>query len=149
MTHYHVWLRSGSIFRLVPRKFDDRSTARKWAVRRGAGRTDRLVLACEECPEPKRSKRRPPRLSVLARDVAAAVGAPVSKVREALKASMAREREARRLEREGLPPVTVEHDPAADDRLPLAGDDAPEAEDGDAPEAEDGDGPEPDEEEES
>ena len=71
-----------------PDRFDDRSTARKWAVRHGIGCTDRLVLACEECPAPKRLKPRPPRLSVLAHDVTVA-DAPVAEVRKALKASIA------------------------------------------------------------
>ena len=56
---------------------------------------DRLVLACEACPAPLPSRRRPPAWGRIARDVAAAVGLPAGDVRQALDAARAADRERR------------------------------------------------------
>ena len=53
-----------------------RHTATKAARRLRPDVADRLVLACSKCPASRPSRRRPPRWSVVARTVAAAVGAP-------------------------------------------------------------------------
>ena len=90
--HYHAWLRSGRVFTMAPRRFNDRTVAHKWAVKKRPNSTDRFVLGCEVCPESRPSRRRPPRWSVVARAVAAAVDAPADQVREALAAAIAAER---------------------------------------------------------
>ena len=90
--HYHAWLRSGRVFTMAPRRFNDRTVAHKWAVKQRADSADRFVLGCSGCPESRPSRRRPPRWSVVARAVAAAVGAPTAQVREALAAALAAER---------------------------------------------------------
>ena len=92
--HYHAWLRSGQMFGMKATRFSDRTVAHRWAARQRANKADRLVLACEECPRPKRSRRRPPAWGRIARDVAAVVGLPVVDVRHAL--DEARERDAER-----------------------------------------------------
>ena len=77
-------------------------SARIWSVPSAARRRGRrgrrrrravrkLILACSSCPESRPSRRRPPRWSVVARTVAAAVGAPAAQVREALAAALAAE----------------------------------------------------------
>ena len=53
---------------------------------------DRLVLACEACPGPRPSKRRPPRWGVVARAVAEAIGAKPAEVRQALALALGAER---------------------------------------------------------
>ena len=91
--HYHAWLRSGRVFTMAPRRFNDRTVAHKWAVRKPAGPAP--IGSCSgapACPESRPSRRRPPRWSVVARAVAAAVGAPAVQVREALAAAIAAER---------------------------------------------------------
>ena len=90
--HYHAWLRSGRVFTMAPRQFNDRTVAHKWAVKQRANSADRFVLGCSKCPESRPSRRRPPRWPVVARAVAAAVGAPAAQVREALAAAIAAER---------------------------------------------------------
>ncbi len=90
--HYHAWLRSGRVFTMAPRQFADRTVAHKWAVKQRANSADRFILGCSECPESRPSRRRPPRWPVVARAVAAAVGAPAPQVREALAAALAAER---------------------------------------------------------
>jgi len=82
--HYHAWLRSGRVFTMAPRRFNDRTVAHKWAVKRRPDSADRFVLGCSGCPESRPSRRRPPRWSVVARAVAEAVGAPAAQVRVAL-----------------------------------------------------------------
>ena len=90
--HYHAWLRSGRVFTMAPRRFNDRTVAHKWAVKKRPNSGDRFVLGCDACPESRPSRRRPPRWSVVARVVAAAVDAPADQVREALAAAIAAER---------------------------------------------------------
>ena len=92
MTHFHVWTRAGRIFTMRPRVFDSRHTATKAARRLRPDVADRLVLTCSKCPESRPSRRRQPRWAVVARTVAAAVGAPAAQVREALAAALATER---------------------------------------------------------
>ena len=82
MTHFHIWTRSGRIFSMRPRIFDSRHTATKAAQRLRPDVADRLVLTCSTCPTTQPARRRPPRWSVVARAVAAAVGAPAGEVRE-------------------------------------------------------------------
>ena len=86
--------RSGQMFGMKATKFQDRTVAHRWAARQRPDKADRLVLSCEECPRPARSRRRPPAWGRIARDVAAAVGLPVVDVRHAL--DEARERDAER-----------------------------------------------------
>ena len=74
------------------RPYKSRHTATKAARRLRSDVADRLVLACSSCPESRPSRRRPPRWSVVARTVAAAVGAPAVQVREAMAAALAAER---------------------------------------------------------
>jgi len=90
--HYHAWLRSGRVFTMAAKPFNDRTVAHKWAVRKRPDKADRLILACSSCPESRPSRRRPPRWSVVARTVAAAVGAPTAQVREALATALSAER---------------------------------------------------------
>ena len=75
------------------RPFTDRTAAHKWAARRRAASSDRVILACEVCPRMTRSKRVAPRWSVIAAAVAAAVGARPVDVRVALTAALASERQ--------------------------------------------------------
>lgn len=96
MAHYHVWVRRGQIFTMRPRVFESRHTATKAARRLRPEAPDRLVLACEACPAPLPSRRRPPAWGRIARDVAAAVGLPAGDVRQALDAARAADRERRR-----------------------------------------------------
>ena len=86
-SHYHVWLlRSGRIFRMPPRRFENRTTAHKRGQRHMPVSSDRPVRACEECPPAARSRRRPRSWSLIAKAVAVAVGVPPMKVRAALRA---------------------------------------------------------------
>ena len=94
-THYHAWIRSGRVFTMAPRVFADRTVAHKWAARKRTEKQDRLVLACDDCPMTRPSKRRPPRWSVIAREVAQALGAKPTEVREALASALAAERRRR------------------------------------------------------
>ena len=94
-THYHAWIRSGRVFTMAPRVFADRTVAHKWAARKRTVKQDRLVLACEGCPETRPSKRRPPRWSVIAREVAQALGVKSIEVREALATALSAERRRR------------------------------------------------------
>ena len=84
MEHFHVWTRSGKIYSMQERRFDSRTTAHKAAVKLRAEKADRLVLACSGCPVTRPSKRRPLRWGVVARTIAARLGAPAAQVREAL-----------------------------------------------------------------
>ena len=93
--HYHAWLRSGHVFAMTRKPFNDRTVAHKWAARRRPDKADRLVLTCSKCPESRPSRRRPPRWSVVARAVALAVGAPAAQVREALATALEAERAPR------------------------------------------------------
>ena len=80
-----------------PRVFESRHTATKAARRLRPEAPDRLVQACEACPTPLPSRRRPPAWCRIARDVAAArSGSPAGGVRQALDAARAADRERRR-----------------------------------------------------
>ncbi|MDE3262516.1 MAG: hypothetical protein OYL41_11105 [Acidobacteriota bacterium] len=92
MPHYHAWLRTGRIFTMSPRRFEERSTGHRWAAKRRPAAADRRVLACTDCPTSRPSRRRSPRPAVVARAIAEAVGAPVAQVRQALDAVNAAER---------------------------------------------------------
>ena len=65
----------------------------RWRRDNGPDKADRLVLQCEQCPEPRRSRRRAPRWARVAREVVEAVGADPRAVRSALEAALAGERE--------------------------------------------------------
>ena len=92
MDHYHAWLRSGKVFTMAPRLFNDRTTAHKWATRKRSEKGDRLVLGCSDCPTTAPSKRKPPRWGAVARDLAERFGLQASYVREALAAALETER---------------------------------------------------------
>ena len=89
------------------RTFEERTAAHRWAARRRAGKTDRLVLACECCPERQRSRRKPPRWGVVARAVATAVGADPSAVRIALEEAVAAEKRERQVATTGAEAAAV------------------------------------------
>ena len=91
--HFHAWLRSGRVFTMVARPFDQRSTAHRWAVQQRPDKGDRLVLACEHCPPTTPSKRRSMRWATVARQVAAALDADPAAVRAALAAALDAERQ--------------------------------------------------------
>ena len=91
--HHHAWLRSGRVFTMASRSFNDRTTAHKWATKQRSEKADRLVLACESCPATRPSKRKPPRWSVVARELAEAFGLKPAAVRERLTAALAAERD--------------------------------------------------------
>ena len=91
--HFHAWLRSGRVFTMTARVFANRSVAHKWAVKQRPDKADRLVLACTECPPSRRSRRRPPRWSRVARELAATLNADPAAVRFALDAALASERD--------------------------------------------------------
>ena len=76
-------------------KFNDRTVAHRWAARQRVEKADRLVMACEECPPPKRSRRKPPRPSVIASKVAAALGGGVNlgAIRKAVAVALKEERQ--------------------------------------------------------
>ena len=90
--HYHVWTRSGRIFRIHDHPYASRSHAAKVAAKLRSDPQDRMVRACTECPPPVRSKRKPPRWSRVAAAVAEAVGADLATVRSALEDAIATER---------------------------------------------------------
>ena len=79
-------------------RFSDRTVAHRWAARKRPDRADRLVLACEACPQPQRSRRRPPAWGRFARDVADAFGLPAADVRQALAAAREADRKRRVVE---------------------------------------------------
>ena len=91
--HYHAWLRSGRVFTMSSRSFNDRTVAHKWAARQRAKKADRLVLACESCPATRPSKRRPPRWGAVARRLAVRFGLDAQDLRQALAAELAVEKE--------------------------------------------------------
>ena len=74
------------------RPFDVRQSAHKAAARLRADPTERLVLACSKCPTTRPSRRRPPPWGVVARVIAARLGAPAGEVRDALADALAAER---------------------------------------------------------
>ena len=78
--HFHVWIRSGRVYTMRPRIYRTRAAANKAAVKLRAQATNRMVLACEGCPETMRSKRAPVRWT----KVAAAVGVKVEDLRAAI-----------------------------------------------------------------
>ena len=84
--HYHVWTRAGRVFTMRPAVYAARATANKAARRLRANADERLVLACDDCPRPQRTRRRPLRLSAIAR----AVGVPVERLRAAFDAERRR-----------------------------------------------------------
>ena len=92
------------MFAMKATKFADRTVAHRWAARQRPIKADRLVLACDACPQPQRSRRRPPAWGRIARDLAAAVGLPIVEVRYALDEA----READRRRREQLAVESVE-----------------------------------------
>ena len=77
------------------RAFEDRTTAHKWATRQRPVKTDRIVMACDGCPEVHRSRRRPPRWGDVARRLAATLGVNPTETRAALAAALAAERASR------------------------------------------------------
>ena len=93
--HFHVWTRAGKTFLMRDRKYRTRSHANKDAVALRPDQRDRMVRECEQCPESRRSRRRPPRWAKVAREVAETVGADPAAVRTALEAALAGEREER------------------------------------------------------
>ena len=92
--HYHVWVRTGKIFSMRERVYESRHTATKAARRLRPDVADRLVLACEDCPRSRPSRRREPRWSVVARAVAQALDAPAAEVRSIVRAAVAADRGA-------------------------------------------------------
>ena len=78
---------------MAPRRFEVASTAYRWAARQRTEKGDRLVLACDACPETRPSKRRPPRWATIARALAARFDLPAGEVREALGAALAADRD--------------------------------------------------------
>ena len=77
---------------MTTREFNDRTVCHKWAAKQRPDKADRLVLACEECPPSRRSRRRPVRWSTVAGEVAAEIGANPAALREALREALERER---------------------------------------------------------
>ena len=77
---------------MAPRRFEVASTAYRWAARQRTEKGDRLVLACEVCPETRPSKRRPPRWSVIARAVAERFDLQAAAVRQVLTDALEAER---------------------------------------------------------
>ena len=59
--HFHVWLRSGTVFVLKAKPYKSRAHANKVAAEMRTNPDDRMVRACEQCPTTTPSKRRPPR----------------------------------------------------------------------------------------
>ena len=90
--HYHAWLRSGRVFTMATRSFNDRTVAHKWAVKQREDKADRFVLGCSGCPDARPSKRPRPRWGAIARDVAAALGVSAPAARQALTAARAADR---------------------------------------------------------
>ena len=84
MPHYHAWLRSGRIFTMTSREFNNRTVAHKWAATKRKNPRDRLILSCETCPPAMRSKRRPPRWGAIIRAAAARLGIDPGTLRAAL-----------------------------------------------------------------
>ena len=91
--HYHVWLRRGKTFLMQDRLYNTRSHANKDAAALQPDPGDRMVRECLVCPPSKRSKRRPVRWALIAKEVATAVGADPAIIREALRAALERERD--------------------------------------------------------
>ena len=85
--HYHAWLRSGRSFLLAPRRFDERRTATYWATQQRPSKGDRLVLVCESCPKPVRT--RGPSVRAVVAAVADATGVDVAVVGRVLAAATA------------------------------------------------------------
>ena len=90
--HFHVWIRTGRVFTMRPRLYESRHTATSVARRLRPNGADRLVLACECCPETRPSKRKPPRWGAIARKLAQRFDLPAGEVREALTAELAADR---------------------------------------------------------
>ena len=86
--HYHAWLRSGRIFTMTSREFNNRTVAHKWAATKRKNPRDRLILSCETCPPAMRSKRRPPRWGAIIRAAAARLGIDPGTLRAALVVSI-------------------------------------------------------------
>ena len=78
---------------MAPRRFEVASTAYRWAAHQRTEKGDRLVLACEVCPETKPSRRRPPRWATIARRLAERFDLPAGEVREALAVELAADRD--------------------------------------------------------
>ena len=92
--HFHVWTRSGRVFRFHAHPYASRSHASKVAAKLRPDKADRLVLQCEACPPTQRSRRRPPRWAKVAAEMAAALGADPADVRRALDAALEHEKAA-------------------------------------------------------
>lgn len=94
--HFHVWIRTGHAFIMRRKRYADRTTAHRAAVRERANPKFRFVLSCDDCVTSARSKRKPRSWGRVAREVAADLGAPAARVREALRAALEREDARRR-----------------------------------------------------
>ena len=90
--HYHVWLRAGKTFLMRDRPYTTRSHANKNAGALRSDPGDRMVRECTVCPESQRSRRRPPRWSRVAGEMAAALGADAATVRAALDTALKNEK---------------------------------------------------------
>lgn len=94
--HYHVWVRSGLVFMFKAKPYKSRAHANKVAAALRPDPDDRMVRACVQCPEPRRSRRRPPRWSRVAAEVAEVLDAHPTKVHRALVAALRNEKSHRR-----------------------------------------------------
>ena len=92
-THFHVWTRSGRVFRLHDKPYASRSHAAKVAVRLRPDKADRMVRECEQCPCSQRSKRQQIRWNQVADALAVKFGADRVTVRAALRDAIGAERD--------------------------------------------------------
>ena len=92
--HYHVWVRSGLVFMFKAKPYKSRAHANKVAAALRPNPDDRMVRACEQCPESRRSKRRSPRWPRVATAMAETLGADSGEVRRALVAALRHERDS-------------------------------------------------------
>ena len=90
--HFHIWERRGKTFLMRDRPYTTRSHANKDAAALQPEAGNRMVRECLECPPSKRSKRRPVRWALIAKEVATAVGADPATIRVALREALERER---------------------------------------------------------
>ena len=111
--HWHIWTRSGTIYRMHAGRYTSRATAHRAAARIAAAPADRLVLECPgTCPQSVPSRR--PRTNPLARlghphrvtlshRLAERLNLPVGRVRGALDDSLDSPRPARESEPDASP----------------------------------------------
>ena len=96
--HFHVWVRSGKVFRIVEKVYNSQPVAHRAAERLKADPADRMVRKCSGCPTSAPSKRgaakRAKRNAIVAALVAD-LGASPAAVRGAIARG---EREAQRAE---------------------------------------------------